>query len=341
MVFALLWSAASHGEAPKAGVIVLRNGNVLEGWVEHAGDIYRVESEGWSIQVPAEQVDSACGTLREAYDIRRKRLGDSVDAHVELAHWCLRQELLAEAAREILDLRIAEPTNSEIPSLELRLRQQGEVQALWQAAKGAGGPSPIAAAGRSAAASSSAIETSLEVQTQFVRSIQPMLIHGCATGGCHQPRSSQQLQLDRWALDGVGNRTLIRRNLASVLAAIHKEEPEQRPLLERARQSHGGLKQAASRPLSRHQLSLLTEWVNQASGKMPPVEFMPTEGSDAESPADASALDAEVASEMEAELASLEKPTAATPTFKPRDAFDPEIFNRRHAKRALSGLPSN
>jgi hypothetical protein len=52
-------------------------------------------------------------------------------------------------------------------------------------------------------------------------------------------------------------------------------------------------------------------------------------------------LDTEVASEIEAELTSLEKPAAATPKFKPRDAFDPEIFNRRHATRALSGLPSN
>jgi hypothetical protein len=342
VAFALLLPAASNGEAPKAGVIVLRNGNVLAGRVEHTGDLYRVEAEGWSIQVPAEQVDSACGTLREAYDVRRKRLGGSVEAHVELAHWCLRQELLAEAAREILDIRIAEPMNSAIPALELRLRQLAEVLALSPTAdKAVGGSSPMVAGGQGGENSAAAPGASLEVQMQFVRSIQPMLIHGCATGGCHQPGAMQQLQLDRWALDGVGNRTLIRRNLASVLAAIHKEESEQSPLLERARQSHGGLNQAASRPLSRHQLSLLTDWVNRASGKTPAIQSPSVDSSEAYSPADASALDTEVASEIEAELTSLEKPAAATPKFKPRDAFDPEIFNRRHATRAFSGLPPN
>jgi hypothetical protein len=37
------------------------------------------------------------------------------------------------------------------------------------------------------------------------------------------------------------------------------------------------------------------------------------------------------------------QPAKAAPAtgFKPRDAFDPEIFNRRHAKRAFTGLPAS
>lgn len=161
-----------------------------------------------------------------------------------------------------------------------------------------------------------------------------MLIQGCATGGCHQPQSQQQLRLDRLALDGNGNPELIRRNLDAILTQINEEDPASSPLMLRARQAHGTRKGEISRPLATYQAALLMDWLNAAAG----IEPAPPE--EAVAP-DASGKTANAPPADEAIAPPKIRPSAsASPesqAFVPRDAFDPEIFNRQvealHADR--------
>ncbi len=333
--------AASHVAADGAaapGVVVLRNGNVLSGNVEQVGESYRIAAATTSILVPADQVDIACRSLKEAFDIQRGRVGPSMERRCELVRWCLRQDLLAEAAREILEIRAADPRNFALPSLELQLRQCLELRNLKSAA-------PTPPAHSSGVVLASAIEpaaapvTSVNVQTQFVRSIQPMLLHGCATSGCHQPGSKQKLQLDRWALQGAGSPALVRRNLDAVLAQLDGQDPSHSPLLERGRTAHGQPNQPASKALSALQSKLLLNWLNEVAGVKPP-EPTPAQPNETAGQQHAESLD------LEEPLDDADfdiQPAKAAPAvrFKPRDAFDPEIFNRRHAKRAFTGLPAS
>jgi hypothetical protein len=334
--------AASHVAADDAaapGIVVLRNGNVLWGNIEEVGESYRIAAATTSILVPADQVDIACRSLKEAFDIQRGRVGPSMERRCELVRWCLRQDLLAEAAREILEIRAADPQNFALPSLELQLRQCLELRNLKTTPSTPPSPhtSGVVLASATEPAASPAI--SVNVQTQFVRSIQPMLLHSCATGGCHQPGSKQKLQLDRWALQGAGSPALVRRNLDAVLAQLDRQDPSHSPLLERGRTAHGQPNQPASKSLSALQSKLLLNWLNEVAGVKPP-EPTPALADEAADQQDAEPLDFEEPLD-DADFDFQPAKAAPAARFKPRDAFDPEIFNRRHAKRAFTGLPAS
>jgi hypothetical protein len=340
-VAVMLCVASNLGVAWAAeGVVVLRNGNVLAGRIRQAGQHYFIESEGASLQVPAEQVEMACGSLAEAYEQRRRdRVGASSDAHLELARWCLRNNLLDQAAREVLDARTRDPGHSALASIDTQIRQMLEIDAgrRERAAKAAAG-APLAEAVSDIPASTAPMLTpSPEAQTLFVRSIQPMLIHGCATGGCHQTDSPQQMRLDRWALDGNGNPDRIRRNLEAILTQINAEDPASSPVLLRARQPHGSRNGSRSKALATYQAALLLDWLNEAAGvePPPPAELEPTApavGGETAVPPPAGEGIAIPASPVAATSPTTPVASAvAPPPFTPRDAFDPEIFNRQMA----------
>jgi hypothetical protein len=329
---------------PAAGVLVLRNGNVLPGVVQRQGSHYRIENEGSVLQIPASQVEMACASLVDAYEQRRQqRVGNATDAHLELARWCLRHGLLAEAAREILDARTDDPGHPALRTLDLQLQQgladeASRLQRQRDAVALASHVEP--AAPEEVELPEPLIAPTPEVQQQFVRSIQPMLIHGCTTSGCHAPNSRQAMVLDRWALEGSGIPTLIRKNLDQVLAQVDVEDPASSPLMRRARQAHGMRNSQLSTPLAPYQTAILIAWLNEAAG-VQPKEPLP-----ASPHADPNAIDPRLAEQTmggegevteamvdEAAQELLHHGKAKTRTaFTPRDQFDPEIFNRRQAR---------
>lgn len=335
--------AQQPAQAPALGVIVLRNGNVLTGSVQRSGGHYRIENAGAVLQVPAGQIEMACATLEEAYEQRRKhRVGNSADGHLELARWCLRHGLLAQAAREILDARTDDPGHPALRSLDLQLKQgladeasRREREKNAQAVALAAHQQP--AATEEFVAPERLIDPSAEAQEKFVRSIQPMLIHNCTTSGCHSANSSQQLKLDRWALEGSGIPALIRKNLDQVLVQVDSEDPPSSPLMRRARQAHGFRNKQLSTPLEPYQAALLLDWLNEAAGAKP----------EPETPADSAAPGAlpgeeeptftdEMLDEAAKEMLGVRRPKTA---FTPRDEFDPEIFNRQRAAAKVKKAP--
>lgn len=321
--------------APAPGVVVLRNGNALAGVVQRVGGHYRIENAGAVLQVPVGQVETACASFEEAYELRRKqRVGNSADGHLELARWCLRHSLLPQAAREILDARTDDPGHPALRSLDLQLQQglADEASRLEREAKAQAvalaahqqpvAPEPYIAAERN-------IDPSAEAQEKFVRSIQPMLIHNCTTSGCHSASSTQQLQLDRWALEGSGIPALIRKNLDQVLHQVDAEDPPSSPIMRRARQAHGFRNERLSKPLEPYQAALLLEWLNQAAGVEPDVEPADELAPPETIPGDAEkTFTEEMLDEAALELLGDRRPKTA---FTPRDAFDPEIFNRQRS----------
>jgi hypothetical protein len=306
---------------------------VLKGTVRGVDGFYVVEHAGASLQIPAEQVEMACSTLAEAYERRRMdRVGTSADSHLELARWCLKNGLLDQAAREVLDARTRDPGHPVLPMLDSAIQMGLDLKASREA-KGAESVAAPSAAQAATINSPTAplLEPSAEAQTQFVRSIQPMLIQNCVTGGCHQPGSAQQMQLDRWALQGNGNPELIRRNLDAVLAQINADDPPSSAVMIRSRQSHGGGRYGQSKPLASYQAAILLEWLNEAAGVQPEV---PGAETPVEQPT-AIQVEPSLAPERAAAI-DVQPTTAMAPAFKPRDAFDPEIFNRRMAAKAPS-----
>ena len=107
---------------PVSGLLLLKNGSVLEGQIRRVPGGYVVRVPNGEITLPESQVDALCCTLQEAYHYKRGRLpvGDA-KAHLELALWCLRYHLLPEAASEMASAEELSPQHPMLPLLRRRL----------------------------------------------------------------------------------------------------------------------------------------------------------------------------------------------------------------------------
>jgi hypothetical protein len=317
-------SVAGAQNSALKGVLVLDNGNVLAGAIERVGDEYVINVTGATLQVPVDQVERFAPTIEEAYEQRRAMLIDgTADRHLELAAWCLRLKLFDQAARELLDARRIDAQIPGLETLERRLRHRLDLKAS-RARTSHTAATPLVRAAQEIAAEQPLPSIPVAAQAQFVRSIQPMLIRNCATAGCHQAGADHAMQLDRWALEGRGSVELVRRNLAAVLAEVDRENLEASELLAKARAVHGRAIAGGSRPLSAHQLDLLNGWMHQALDPSP-VEAAPSIATTPHAGEDSVAFGDET---MEFDR------NVMPASFTPRDAFDPEIFNRRRAARS-------
>src|SRR5687768_15620056 len=88
---AILLPAAEPSFAPQAGLLLLRNGHVLQGEITQAGDYYIVMlGQASEIRLPAKDVEAQVATLAEAYELKRHGLfGRGAQPHLDLADWCL------------------------------------------------------------------------------------------------------------------------------------------------------------------------------------------------------------------------------------------------------------
>lgn len=259
--------SAEESVAPdrQPGYLVLANGSVLQGVVSLEGDRYRVALAKGEFSLAATQVDFFCKSLEEAYVRRKERLGgDSFDTHLEMARWCLQQRLFDLAAKE---LEAARQIESQHPDLELLERQieQNRILATQQQAVGSAANQSADQARLPKAGPTSTKHAAVPqwARVEFVKRIQPLLLHSCTASGCHMPGSLQSWQIDRRALDGSGNPDLIEANLQGVLAESDTGTPENSPLLLRASASHGVVGQSESRALMPRQLAILRAWISQ------------------------------------------------------------------------------
>jgi hypothetical protein len=207
----------------------------------------------------------------------------------------------------------------------------------------------------------------------FTRKVQPVLVNNCTSSGCHQLGGKQSFQLDRALLRGEANRRSTMHNLEAALALVDHAHPDQSPLLTVPRKTHGGTVGPIFGPRQEQAFKHLVDWVALV---VPPAEA-PASGANAVAiPVDAnvatgkaSALppDADSAgtpTQDTAHLPSRRNPavraasttdeevpmTLRTPhrlqygaqpkSWQPRDAFDPEIFNRGQRARAHANIPS-
>src|SRR5262245_4769568 len=119
-------AAAQTSLRPEAGVVLLRNGQVLSGLVTRAGDYYIVKlRETGEVRLPAADVEALCGSLDEVYEFKSLHLaGSGVKPHLALAEWCLRQNLPARCSQQLVLAMRIDPDNEQLKHLERRLELQ-------------------------------------------------------------------------------------------------------------------------------------------------------------------------------------------------------------------------
>ena len=322
--------AAAGGEplqlAPKEGVLLLRNQNVVRGKISRVADHYLVAVPGGEIRIRASEVELFCDNLDEGY--RRKHAAmqqGNAAQHLALAEWCVRQGLLGYAARELYDARTADPTHPRIALVERRLRRTSDVAAVNKVKP----PRPNAVPRATSAKELDAMMRRLPpgAVEMFTTTIQPLLLNSCSTVGCHRRGSDVEMRLQRNGSRPI-NRRMTQHNLHALLQQIDKDRPDQSPLLTKASAPHARDNDGRTKLLDREKFERLAQWVRIATNRDVP---------------QATTVDKPTAELMQtiagvgtrADVTQNQQTPPRAPLSKggaaQKDPFDPAVFNRRHA----------
>jgi hypothetical protein len=333
-VSACAWAGAPAGGA-RGTVLLLKNGRIMRGYITPLGDHYLVAlDERNEVRVPAAQVEMHCPTLQDAYARRRDDLpAGRIEPRLDLAEWCIREELLAEAAEQLTTAAMIEPANPRLELMRLRLQlahQPRSVAAIT--------PRPVAAPADEVSASVQALPA--EAVAQFATTIQPILMNRCGAAACHGPTSDSSFLLLRPSWAKSLPQRLTYRNLHATVQLIDRDQPELSPLVRICREPHGKSTTAIFEDADHYQWGQLKAWIRMLARQgvqPPPLAFappetilsrtMPDQANRLPQTRDDSPGAAEIFQESDAPVTASQR-TAST-LFRPRDPFDAEIFNRR------------
>jgi hypothetical protein len=348
-------------EAPRA-VLVLRNGEVLQGRVSQVDDRFRIDLEAGSLFVSAAEVEMTCNSLEEAYRLKASQAGfNQAHDHARLAQWCQHHGLDQQAEHELQITRRLDPTHPLISLVERRLaaaRAERRPSAPAESRSNSE-PSPLQLDEFVAGLPQGTAES-------FTRVIQPILLNRCATAGCHTSRAENSFKLDRPPTGAPISQRSTHRNLYAVLQLIDRAAPDRSELISPQRCPHR-IDTDAMLSLSRSgQYRYLVAWVHALAGS--PNGSQPSASSPSATPTGAvsasflaspqaaapvtaaaaaipsqnpfgppspqtvatvSATASQSKGEIKAEAANPRRP--ASP---PADPFDPEVFNRRFGTSA-------
>jgi hypothetical protein len=362
LVPALLVAQDLASLSPQAGLLVLRNGQVMQGNITRAGDHYIVTfGAGGEVKIAAKEVEAQCADIAGAYDYKLRRLsGDGAAPHLDLAEWCLRHHLHRQCAEQLSLALAAEPEHKRIEQIDRRLQLALQAPA---ATKTAPASSTIVSSEQLDKTLRDLPKGSLE---RFTTIVQPMLNNRCATSHCHGGTSTSEFRLLRPPAGLNSPQRFTQRNLYAVLQFVDRDDPLNSEIFTKPQSPHGGGTTAAFDARGRAQMLELQTWLEQlANRKDPPTPITidpqaaqlstPLRATPGAPPAASTGTTSNATSSEPASPSDLPhatsfkpnsapgqhpvKPASATndaageKPWQPRDPFDPEIFNRRYGKK--------
>jgi len=360
-------TSANHAEEPRllprAGVLVLRNGSVLEGKILRVGDRYVVGlSERDEVVVPADRVEMECDSLTEAYQRKQKLLGAdaTVRDHLRLADWCLQNDLLAASAEQLMAAQRRDPSDPANEYFEKRLR----LAARRRPARASGQPVPSDMSSRDELEELEELDEldelvrslPADMVEQFTKTIQPLLINSCGGGTCHGANTDTQFHLMSPVRSSTLPRRFTQKNLQAALEHVDPVQPSRSPLLQMATEPHGQSNDAPLTDKDVTQLGHLAAWVLRTHPKPQATSRTVPQPPDSSSPqpiaqhaslslesvpmqeplnANAGPLPPDAPNDGKVQPAGHLEPVDKTDAKEHDsgvDPFDPEIFNRRYLK---------
>ncbi|MEX2174232.1 MAG: hypothetical protein WD872_07710 [Pirellulaceae bacterium] len=313
-----LAAAGDSPLAPRAGLLLLRNGHILEGHITQAGDYFIVTlGETGEIRLPRIEVEAQVASLDAAYELKRHGMvGRGAEPNLDLAEWCLQHDLHPQCGEQLAQAVRIDSKNPRIAQLERRLK-------LATAA-----PPPAVAKAKPAP---TAIDTAQMEKTiralppgsleRFSAVVQPLLLNRCGANACHGSNSKGEYRLLRPPTGQAASQRFTQRNLYATLAQLDHSNPDASPLLVEPQRRHGTALTAVFDKQTQRQLAELIWWVKLT------VVAPEATVSGATVPATISAAGEPPLSQpaqVAASNAAADSPQGAT-----GDPFDAEIFNRR------------
>ena len=223
------------------GVLLLRNGQMIEGRITFSEDHYLVELPGEEIRLRAADVEFFCHSLEEGYERKRTAIqaGNAQD-HLELAQWCERHGLYRSATAELADAAAIEPKHPMLGVLKRRLElATQQTPPAKPAAKAATMPTADDLDRMTRNMPPGTVE-------MFAQVVQPLLMNHCMASGCHGPQSENNFRLLRAPVNQPAGRRLTQRNLHAVLQYVNYADAQSSRLLTAVSKPHGPVKTPSS-----------------------------------------------------------------------------------------------
>lgn len=319
--------------APRNGVLLLRNGQVLQGRISRTGQEYDVRTAAGEIHLKQGEVDLFCQDLDEAYRLKRSKIGKgTAQDHIDLAEWCLSHDLAGHAAHELAAALAADASHPRIPLLERRLKvARQEMPPRPKHRELDDQPAPAELERLADSLPPGAVE-------EFRTTVQPILWNHCATAGCHGAGTHHRYQLLRMPAGKAPTRRLTQRNLYFTWQWVDPQKPAESPLLTVPLQPHAAAKKPVFSKAEMAKYKVLASWVRRSSRtaaaaransieeaepllQSPPHRTRRPESPVANPPGEANP---DAAPDGNAELDETH-----TPPPPSSDPFDPAVFNRR------------
>lgn len=329
-------------------VVLLHNGSLLNGDVRRTAEEILIENDGSTIRLRPAEVAHVADSALAAYEWRRSGASDGLAERLGLAEWAIRNRLFPQAARELLNARQIAPRSRRLALLERRLDELMR-QPAPTVASISEPTEPVAIVAEVTATPAEEPLPNLPPGSleQFTRRIQPLLVNSCGTSGCHGGGKTDVFPLDPSWRHGYGDARSTQQNLRTTLAAIDFGSPAASVLLAAAEGPHAGVMPITGSRRD-EMLDRLSAWATRVA-MMNAEELAPPPMARAIVAAPAAdvvrAIDPGRHIDYGVVTASFEAP--ATPKrglqsvrVGPRDAFDPEIFNRKH-RRPQDDLPAD
>lgn len=336
---------------PQDGVLLLANGQTLQGKITRAGDYYFIVVANGEIRLRTTEVELFCRTLDEVYERKRSVLmpGDAA-ARLDLADWCIRVGLFGNAAQQVAEARAIEPQMLRIGLVERRLDLARERSNEEPATNGLA-VDPSVAGPTNEELDRFVRGLPAGVVDHFSATIQPLLLNNCTASGCHGANSTTKFSLIRVPLGRTPSRRLTQRNLFAAMQQASGTTANESPLVSAAIRPHAGNKAPllGGRDLTQYQQ--LATWVQRViNGRAAPAGESSQQAKSVDnrvglllqSPSvpnhspNATKIGTKPTAPSEAEKVGELAPRMSgtntlplTGEYVPRDPFDPELFNRR------------
>ncbi|MEN6407741.1 MAG: hypothetical protein ABFC77_14895 [Thermoguttaceae bacterium] len=333
-VCAPLLNAAEPGSSAATSaprMLILRNGQTLEGKITENADGYVVDLGDGQIWLKTSDVDLVCESLEDGYRRKRARISTSnAPQHLELAQWCLRRGLLGNAAAELADAAALDPGNPMLGVLQERLKLAMEPpEKTSHGVQASAGPTNEDLDRTVRSLPRGSVET-------FTQLVQPVLMNHCASGSCHGSQSDNTLRLLRVPSNKLAGRRITQRNLYAVLAFVDRDNPANSRLLTSLVGPHGTAKNGIFVERQAMQYQRLSDWTRLLA-QQPADETIATiapPGTPADrSPPKVLSQEAQRASPLMASRPSPNVKRGVAALNRPTDPMDPEVFNRRFAPK--------
>lgn len=273
--------AADHSAADRPEMLVLRNGETLEGKISRQDDRFVVTLTDGEIRLLARDVDFLCHSLQEAYDVQSRRIvGRRIEDRLQLANWCLRHNLTGPAAQELAAAMAIDPNDRRVAVLDRRLQEMvnpSPIESPSAEEPPMAAPEPAADANPRSATSETAAVPKLPANADdlermarnlprgtlesYSTTILPLLLNHCATAGCHSVGTQSKFVLLRPTPGSGTARRLTLRDLHNTLDWVDYDTPANSKLLSTAKAEHATCAVPAIEKEESREYQQLVSWV--------------------------------------------------------------------------------